>query len=126
MSASAITTSVSCSRRSASSERHQGLAGARAAHHDAPLGELVEIEGVQRVPEFPHHEIGDVGDVVERPQPDRFDEVDEPGGRRGDGDAAHQARGVSRASLEIVDGDGGERIDGGWCRRPWPWSRPAP
>ncbi len=53
-------------------ERHHLLAGARRANADlrrtAALAgtELVEVEGMQRLPQLPEHEVGDVDDVVDR------------------------------------------------------------
>ena len=47
------------------------LALAGGAHGQRPAGNLVEVEGVQRLRGEQHHVVGDVDDVVDRPLPGR-------------------------------------------------------
>ena len=61
---------TSISPSSVALDRVEGLdllALARAAHHEPPAGDEVEVEGVHRLPGQQHHEVGDVDDVVDRP-----------------------------------------------------------
>jgi hypothetical protein len=39
------------------------------AHHDAVFGQTVEIERVKRLAGFHHDEVGDIHQIVDRPQP---------------------------------------------------------
>jgi hypothetical protein len=48
-------------------QRSHLLTRARAAHDDLPVGELCQVEGVQRVAETDHHVVGDVDDAGDRP-----------------------------------------------------------
>ena len=64
-------------------ERGQPLAGAGAADHQRPAVEPIEIERVHRLPELEHHVVGDVDDVVDRPDAGRFEAFGEPARARG-------------------------------------------
>ena len=48
-------------------EGDEALAGCRPSDNQTAAGELVQVVGVHRSPQFPHHEVGDVDDVVDRP-----------------------------------------------------------
>ncbi len=54
------------------------LTGMRATHDDRVLGDGVVVEGVERLPELPHHVVGDVHEVVDRAKPDRAQPLREP------------------------------------------------
>jgi hypothetical protein len=84
-------------------ERLQLLARARAPDDDALLVQLREVEGVERLAHLVHHEVGDVGDVVDGALADGLKPLHEPLGRRRDLHAAHDARGVARAEVFVLD-----------------------
>ena len=75
--ASAMTSCCGVEPVGAPIEREEFLALPRHAHADVAV-ELVGIEGVQRLAEFEHHVIGDVHDVVDRAQADRFELAPQP------------------------------------------------
>jgi len=85
------------------------------APHDQPAaGELVEVVRVHRSTGLPHHEVGDVDDVVDRTQPDRFEAVREPLRRTADRDVdcdtRHEAdttRGAYLEARQVGAGEGG-------------------
>ena len=72
-------------------ERFQRLARPRAAHDDAPLPQIVGVEGVERLAVLQHHVVGDIDDVVDRPHPGGQQAPLHPGRRRLDGDALDDA-----------------------------------
>jgi hypothetical protein len=84
-----------------------------AADDDAPLGELVEVEGVQRLAAFQQHVVGDVDDVVDRWHAQRRQTPLHPIGAGGDLDAANEAGGIARTEFGAFQGDAGERVDRG-------------
>jgi hypothetical protein len=77
-----------------------------AAHHRG-------VEGVERLAELEHHQVGDVDDDVDRAHAGGFELRREPRRARPDADAAHDARAVARAAVGVVDRDahrGGGRV----------------
>ena len=83
------------------------LARARGAHHHVAtplaLGELAEVEGVQRLARQHHDVVRHVDDVVDGAHARRRDTAREPVGRGADLDAAHHARRVAAAELRGRD-----------------------
>src|SRR5439155_447845 len=75
------------------------LAGGAAAHHEAPLDESLEVEGVQRLAALEHHVVGRVDHRVEGPHAGAPKAEPHPEGRGHDVDAAHDARAVARAEV---------------------------
>src|SRR5438309_179278 len=83
----------------APAHRLRFLAG---ADDDRLPAHLREIVGVERMAERHHHVIGDVDDVVDRPQTDRLQPALNPLRRWFDGDAADDVPAESRAHLGSV------------------------
>ena len=68
--------------------------------NDDPLAaQLMEVEGVQRLPHLQHHVVGDVGHVVDAALPYRLKTLDQPGGRRADLHAPDHCALVTRTEL---------------------------
>ncbi len=80
-------------------ESDELLAGLRAPHDEPVAGQLVEVVGVHWPAEFPHHEVRDVDNVVDRTQPDRLEPIAHPLGRRADLDVDRDARNESRTGI---------------------------
>ena len=77
-------------------QRPQRLAGARAPNHEPPSGNALEIERVHRLSDLEHHVVGDVDDVVDRPDAGGREPIGEPRRRGPDADLEH-LRAVPRA-----------------------------
>ena len=87
-------------RVGAAVERQQGLAVARAAHGEiAP--HFLGVEHMQRPGAVVGHEVGDVDQRVDRPQPDRGQPLLQPFRRRAVLDAAHQPQREARAQRGV-------------------------
>ena len=105
--ASAIAPSASAITRFEGSSRNvspfsaASFSPARAERTKIAAAELVGIEGVHRLRKFRHDEIGDVDDIVDRVQADRFQAILQPQRRRLDGDIFKHQRGVARAQQRI-------------------------
>ena len=97
---------------------HQLLAGPGPADDDPPAFEPVEVERVQRLARLEHDVVGDVHDVVDRPQPDRLQAALHPVGAGADLHAADDAGRVVRAEVGGFDRDrdGGRRGVGDFTR----------
>ena len=65
----------------------------------------MQVEGVQRMPQFAQYVVGDIDDVVDRALPHGVEPVLEPLGRRADRNAAHDAADVARAVVWGLDVD---------------------
>ena len=84
-------------------ERQQRLAVARAAHEQiAP--HLRGIEHMQRPGAVVGHEVGDIDQRIDRPQPDRGEALLQPFRRRPVPDAAHQPQREARTQRGVLDG----------------------
>ena len=92
-------------RADLSVERGDLLAVARPAHDQAPAGDAIEVEGVQRVPGEEHRVVGDVDDVVDRALPRGHQPRLQPRRRRADRDVLEHARGEARAQVGGLDHD---------------------
>ena len=84
-------------------ERVHLLALPRAAHRQAPAGDAVEVERVQRLAGQQHRVVGDVDHVVDRPLPGRHQPRLQPRRRWRDRDVLEHARGEARAELGTLD-----------------------
>ena len=104
--ASAMTRSSGVSLRSMPSRVFTHFAVAGAAHDDLAAFELVEIEGVRGMADLVEHVIRGVGHVVDRREPISSRRLATLSGDGFDGDAAHDARGVTSAAVGVVDRDG--------------------
>ena len=94
-------------------ERHELFSAARLADDDAAAGELVEVEGVERLADVPEDVVGGVhggadGLGADGGQPGS----DALGGLRG-GDPGDDAGAEAAAEARDFDGDGGQGLDGG-------------
>ncbi len=92
-------------------ERDHRLAVARVADVELAAGDVVEVEGVRRLPGEQHHVVGDVDDVVDRPLAGGRQARLQPQRRRRDRHVLVHARGEARAQLGVLDRDG-SRCDG--------------
>ncbi len=95
-------------------EGEQPLAGARRAHAHAAAPQPIEIEGVERLAELEHHQVGDVHDVVDAALARGLEARRQPGRRRRDAHAPHDARRVAVAAGAVLDLDAHVR----GCRAP--------
>ena len=96
----------------------------RGADDQLAAGDLVEVEGVQRLRGQQHHVVGDVDDVVDRPLAGRRSAA--PCSQSGEGpivDVGEDAGGEARAELGHLDRDRGVVGDLPLARRP---RRPRP
>ena len=102
------------------------FAGGGAAHDDVPVGNGVQVEGVQGLVELQHHIVGDIHHIVDRAQAGAGQAVLQPPRGRADLDAADNRCGVAGAQVGVGDGDlrqGVRRgavlrvVDGGDARR---------
>ena len=87
---------------------YQRLAGTRFAHDDLAAFELRQVEGVQRLPAFHQHVVGNVDHVVDRRNADRGQAVGQPGRARLDAHAANHPRRIAAAERRAVDADLGK------------------
>ena len=87
-------------------ERLERLAGAGAAHDDGVAADLAEVEGVQRLPRLEHHEVGEVDEQVDAPQPHGLEAADERGRRRAVAHALDDEADVAPAGRGVLDRDG--------------------
>ena len=92
---------VFCERALGAVERSHLFAGPRAAHDDALLPELIEIEGVHGLAQLEHDVVRDVHHVVDRLFADGFEALAQPVGRRLHLHALDHARGVAAANLAL-------------------------
>ena len=105
-------------------ERHELLAATRLAHDDAPAREPVEVEGMERLADLPHHVVRRVHGGADGLAADRGEAGADPfGRRRAAGDAGDDAGAEATAEARDFDGDGGEVRGGG--RRPHPFPLPG-
>ena len=65
----------------------------------------MQVKGVQGVPQFQQHVVGDIDDVVDRALTHGLQSALEPLGRGTNLDAAHDAAGVARAIIWCLDVD---------------------
>ena len=92
------------------------FAGRGPAHHHvrglvtAGLDESIEVEGMERLAELMQHEVGDVDDVVDRPQPDGAEPLAQPPRRGAHGDAFDDPSSKARAALGVLDADLGAQL----------------
>ena len=101
-------------------ERRHLLALRRGADGQRAAGDLVEVEGVQRLRGQQHHVVGDVDDVVDRPLAGgASSRACSQGGEGADRDVGEDAGGEARAELGDLDRDRGV------VGRPRPRPRPA-
>ena len=96
-------------------EREQLFAGPGEAHGQIAL-ELAGVEHMQRPVEIEGHEIGDVDQRRDRPQPDRFEPIPEPARARPVLEAADMAAEKQRAGGPVFDMDRDRRAEA--ARRP--------
>ena len=89
-------------RVGAAVERQQRLAVARAAHGEIAL-HLRGVEHMQRPGAVIGHEVGDIDQRVDRPQPDRGQALLQPFRRRAVLDAAHQPQRKARTQCGVLD-----------------------
>ena len=98
-------------------EGRELLAVSGGADHDVALpvalGELAEVEGVERLAREVHHVVGHVDDVVDRAGARGDHATGEPLGAWPDLDVPDHAGGVAPAELGVVDGDVDEVVDVG-------------
>ena len=85
-------------------EGEEGLAVLRAADHQR-AADFRGVKGVQRLADLVEHEVGDVDDVVDRAQADRFEPLLQPGRAFADGDAGDADGGVEGAGFRGLDVD---------------------
>ena len=103
-SASAITRSVASSSRATPSRVWSFSPARRAAGPRwSSAVERVEVEGVERLPHLPQHEVGDVDHVVDRARAHRLEAPHQPVGARPQPDVLEHARRVARAELRLGD-----------------------
>ena len=81
------------------------FAGGGAAHDDVPVGDGVQVEGVQGLVEFQHHIVGDIHHIVDGAQAGAGQAVLQPPGGGADLDAADYRCGVAAAQVWVGDGD---------------------
>ena len=62
-------------------ERAHFFARARPPHHDALLGQQIQIERVQGMAQFEHHVVGRIHHIVDRSLPQRLEALPQPVGR---------------------------------------------
>ena len=86
------------------------FARAGAAHDDLAAFELVAIEGVGGLADFVEHVVAGVGHVADAALVDEFEAMRDLRGGRCDLDSAHDAGGVTRAALGVLDDDGEVRV----------------
>ena len=86
-------------------ERLDCLARFSGANDDCCVREFVEIERVQRMAEREHHVVRRVDNVVDRPQPDRFEPASDVNRRSRDLYTATHQSGIAVAHLGGVDAD---------------------
>jgi hypothetical protein len=82
----------------------------RAAHDEAPAGDLARVKRVERLPVLEHHVVADVDDVVDRAQAHGAQALLHPRGAGADPHAGHDVGRVERAVLGAVDADAGEEV----------------
>ena len=91
-------------------QREQLFAGPGEAHGQV-AGELAGVEHMQRPVEVEGHEIGDVDEGRDRPQPDRFEAVAQPARARPVLQAADMAAEKQRAGGQVLEMDGDRRAE---------------
>src|SRR6185369_9145021 len=84
-------------------ERGELLTWSCATDHDTTSSEFVEVECVQRLAQLVKYIVRDIGDVVDRPLANCFESFGEPVRGWTNLHAAHEARGVTRTQIRIVD-----------------------
>src|SRR5207249_764215 len=89
-------------------QREQAFAGPGEAYGQI-AGELAGVEHMQRPVEVDGHEIGDVDQGGDRPEPDRFEAVAQPARARPVAEAADMAAEKQRAGGAVFDMDGDRR-----------------
>ncbi len=84
-----------------------------AAAADPGAHEAVEVEGVERLPDLEHHEVGHVDDVVDRGEARGEEPPLHPPRRRGDSDVLDHPGHETGASLRVLDPDAHPVLDRG-------------
>ena len=87
---------------------HHHLGGAAAG---ARLAEALEVEGVERLAELEHHEVGHVDDVVDGADPGGAQAPLHPSRRRSDSDVLDDPHGETRTPARVLDPDADPVLD---------------
>ena len=100
---SAITSMLALNVRFFAVQRNQALAEVGAPDDDIAVRYLVVVEGVKRLPILQHHVVCDVHDVIDGAHARRRESILHPARRRADCDVDHDACGIARAELRLLD-----------------------
>ena len=90
----------------------QGFAVPRPPHDDFLLPQTVEVEGMKGMAQFHQHVVRHIGDIVDGPNPDRFQTLCQPSGRGSDANISDHSCAVPVAEFRIGNLDG-SRVAGG-------------